>query len=168
MRAASSLLLLLSACMAMPPEPVASPSPVSSGREVLAEEVVRSGNSARRENGVGALSVDGALTRAASEYAIEIAGRRELSHTSQREGHVTVMDRIERAGGKVMRAGENLAAMTVRADMPNAVIDMWLDSPGHRRNLLNPAYTITGAGAARDVNGMWYFVQVYGAPMERR
>jgi uncharacterized protein YkwD len=54
------------------------------------------------------------------------------------------------------RAGENIAYGNVSAD---AMMTMWMNSPGHRANILNGAYTHIGIGAVQSANGRWYGVQ---------
>lgn len=98
-------------------------------------------------------------------YARELAALRRLSHASPLPGLVTATDRISAAGGTWRVAGENLA--TVGGDGSSVAartISMWLDSPGHRRNLLDPVYTHTGAGVVRDLEGVWWIVQLYSVP----
>lgn len=147
---------------------VPSPAAVSTSSLVsvpavatLRVQLVGAANAARSRAGMSALATDAALARAAQDYVRELAARGELSHASTRVGYETPMDRIDSAGLRVSAAAENLAALSVRAAMPSAVIDMWLESAGHRRNLLNSAYRITGAGAAQGRDGIWYFVQLY-------
>ena len=45
------------------------------------------------------------------------------------------------------------------------VVDMWMRSPGHRRNLLGSSYTEIGIGTAWSDDGTRYDVQVFGRPM---
>jgi uncharacterized protein YkwD len=54
------------------------------------------------------------------------------------------------------RAGENIAYGNVSAD---AMMTMWMNSPGHRANILNGAYTHIGIGAVQSASGRWYGVQ---------
>jgi uncharacterized protein YkwD len=53
-------------------------------------------------------------------------------------------------------AGENVAYGDVTAD---EMMTMWMNSPGHRANILNPSYTGIGIGAVTDSSGRWYGVQ---------
>lgn len=54
------------------------------------------------------------------------------------------------------RVGENIAYGNVTAD---AMMRMWMNSPGHRANILNPAFTHVGLGAVKTSSGRWYGVQ---------
>jgi uncharacterized protein YkwD len=54
------------------------------------------------------------------------------------------------------RVGENIAYGNVSADQ---MMVMWMNSPGHRANLLNPAFTHIGIGAVKTSSGRWYGVQ---------
>jgi uncharacterized protein YkwD len=53
-------------------------------------------------------------------------------------------------------AGENVAYGNVTADQ---MMNMWMNSAGHRANLLNPNYTGIGIAAVTDSSGRWYGVQ---------
>jgi uncharacterized protein YkwD len=170
--ATALLLLLLLAPLAgcyvgpgMTPPARSIPVPAPSA---LAVELVSSANDARARQGVRRLATDPALSAAAQDFAAELARRGRLTHTSNRAGYTTLLERIDRAGGTVVRAGENVAMLSVRAGMPAEVVRLWLQSEGHRRNLLDDAYTITGAGSAQGADNAWYFVQVYATPPTRR
>lgn len=169
-RAWLATLTLLCGCGMITPPPAEPPPAVAvDGRaEALARDVVAAANAARAQAGVARLAPDAQLGTAAADYARELAARGTLSHTSIRRGYTTLMERLALAGARVVRAGENLGAMSARSELPVQVIRMWLDSEGHRRNLLNPAYTLTGAGAAAGADGTWYFVQVYASPADTR
>ncbi|HSJ26342.1 MAG TPA: CAP domain-containing protein [Longimicrobiales bacterium] len=108
------------------------------------------------------LRTDPALVRAATDYAAELATRRTLDHHSPVPGRHTHTQRIDHAGGRWQRAAENLASTYGEAaEVPAKIIEMWLGSDMHRRNLLEAEYTHTGAGIARDTRGQWYIVQLY-------
>jgi uncharacterized protein YkwD len=59
-------------------------------------------------------------------------------------------------GCQASNAGENIATGHVTAD---AMMTMWMNSPGHRANILNPIYTNIGVGATKTSAGAWYGVQ---------
>lgn len=158
-------LLLLAGCYVGPG--AAPPPPRATSTSAVVAEIVASANEARARNGVARLAEDARLAAAAQDFAVELARRQTLTHTSSRQGYATLLDRIDRAGGSAVRAGENVGMMSPRANVGQEAVRMWLASDGHRRNLLNAAYTHTGAGAARAGNGAWYFVQVYATPARR-
>src|SRR6185369_16837206 len=47
---------------------------------------------------------------------------------------------------------------------PKEVVKSWMDSPGHRENILNKKYTELGIGIAADKNGELYYTQVFARP----
>lgn len=53
-------------------------------------------------------------------------------------------------------ASENIACGNVTADQ---MVTMWMNSPGHRANILNGSFTHIGIGAAKTSAGRWYGVQ---------
>jgi uncharacterized protein YkwD len=130
--------------------------------------VIELGNRARADADARPLREVDVLTTAAQEYARELAQRRLLDHASATPGRTTPAQRIEAAGGTWKRAAENLASMSDYTNVPRVTINLWLNSPPHRRNLLDPAYTTTGVGVARDASGTWYIVQLYVLPPAAR
>jgi uncharacterized protein YkwD len=57
--------------------------------------------------------------------------------------------RIRSVGVRAPRIGENLAWAAGRLSPARAVVRMWMASPEHRRNLLDPGFSIVGVGALR-------------------
>jgi uncharacterized protein YkwD len=126
-------------------------------------------NNARGAAGLTLLSEDTILAAAASEYAVELARTRRLSHESATPGRRTLGERLQTAGAAGwIAAGENLAAVhTSDQRLVRTIVQGWLDSPGHRRNLLDGTYTRAGTGVARAADGYWYITQVYVQPASR-
>lgn len=56
------------------------------------------------------------------------------------------------------RVGENIGAGSVSAEEMST---LWMNSPGHRANILNPAYTHLGVGAVQNSSGRWYATQTF-------
>jgi uncharacterized protein YkwD len=56
-------------------------------------------------------------------------------------------------------AGENVA---MNYNGPSAMVNQWLESPGHRANLLSNRFSLIGVGVAQASDGSWYGVQVFG------
>ena len=125
---------------------------------------------ARRAAGVDALVMHDGLTRAARDHAAELARRAELDHSSTDPNRRTLAQRIRLEGVRSFRRiGENLGAVLNPLIEPGRqVIRLWLESPGHRANLLEPTFDRTGVGAIRASDGTWYVVQVYGAGIDVR
>jgi uncharacterized protein YkwD len=88
-----------------------------------------------------------------------MARRGYFSHESP-EGENPV-DRLQKYGVTDMTlAAENLGK-TTQSDPSAQIVESWLQSPGHRANLLAPALNFTGIGIARGSDGSLIFTQVY-------
>ena len=123
----------------------------------MARAVVEQVNQARSRAGERPLVVDARLQRAARRYSQELAWREALDHVSPTPGRRTFMERLRAEGARPRLAAENLAMLDqVPRLLPRQVVLLWLNSPGHRRNLLDPAYTRTGVGVWPGRNGVWY------------
>ena len=103
-------------------------------------------NSARAAAGVPPLRATGSLSSAAAWQSQVLAGAGYLDHTSP-DGS-TLLDRLTRARWHGTTAGEDLAV----APSPADAVAMWMQSPGHRANLLSPSFRTVGLGLAR---GAW-------------
>lgn len=82
-----------------------------------------------------------------------------LSHTG-RDGS-SPGTRIKRTGLQVSTWGENLACNN---QSPALVNQAWMNSSGHRANILNTSFTHVGISITRDIHGHPYWVQVFGTP----
>lgn len=135
--------------------PVQGSSSVSAGIQSssAASEVVRLTNSARSQNGYAALVEDGALSDAAAVRAREIA--RSFSHT--RPSGASFSSALSESGVTYLRAGENIASGQKSA---SEVVNAWMNSPGHRANILNSSYSRIGS-ASVNINGTLYWVQLF-------
>ena len=135
--------------------PVQGSSSVSAGIQSssAASEVVRLTNSARSQNGYAALVEDGALSEAAAVRAREIA--RSFSHT--RPSGASFGSALSESGVSYLRAGENIASGQKSA---SEVVNAWMNSPGHRANILNSSYSRIGS-ASVNIDGTLYWVQIF-------
>lgn len=106
-----------------------------------------------------------ALLDAASRYAAELSGRRQLTHTSL--SGATLPQRLEAVRYSLRLAGENLAS---GPDSLDEVIKLWLDSPGHCQNLMGADFTEVGLACdMRDsANAQPYWVMELGRPQLMR
>ena len=115
-------------------------------------------NAERATAGVGALSACGTLRAAAVAHSADQAAHSSMSHTGS-DGS-TMVQRAERAGYTGwMSLGENVAYGYGTVD---AVMTAWMNSPGHRANLLNGSFTHVGLGQAAAGNGTLYWTQDFG------
>ncbi|WP_307869047.1 CAP domain-containing protein [Micromonospora sp. C95] len=140
------------------PSRAASASPSSSGDVAdEAAEVVALVNAERAKAGCGALSIDDKLMTAAQRHSQDQADHKNMSHTGSDGSDPG--DRIDRVDYAWRTYGENVAW---NQRTPAAVMDAWMNSDGHRDNILNCAFTEIGVGVASS-NGP-YWTQVFAAP----
>ena len=105
------------------------------------QEVIRLVNGLRQENGLKPLSYDWELSRVARYKSQDMKDNRYFSHTSPVYG--TPFQMIKSFGISYRSAGENIARGYAT---PQAVVNGWMNSSGHRANILNPDYTHIGVG----------------------
>jgi uncharacterized protein YkwD len=110
-------------------------------------------NETRLAVGCQALTEDSRLETAAQLHSSDMADRNYFSHDTP-EGET--FDQRERAAGYPSPGGENIAQGFRGAD---EVTLGWLQSPGHRRNILDCSFTTMGLGL--DTHG-WYWTQDFG------
>jgi uncharacterized protein YkwD len=135
------------------PPSVAQAAPADPTAEAAVLALV---NEARVDAGCGALTADPALAAVARAHSADMRDRDFFSHTSP-EG-LSPFDRAEQAGVDYSRA-ENIAFGQADA---TAVMEAWLDSPGHRANILDCELTKLGVGVAEGTGGPWW-TQLFGA-----
>lgn len=105
------------------------------------KEVVRLVNEERAKNGIKPLTYDWELSRVARIKSQDMKDNKYFSHTSPTYGSPFQM--MKSFGIKYRSAGENIAR---GQKTPKAVVDAWMNSSGHRANILNPSFTHIGVG----------------------
>ncbi len=110
-------------------------------------EILKLTNLVRKKNGLGKLQLDKLLVATARDHCNDMQTHNFFAHESPVEGKATPFDRAALFG--TTANAENLAAGNVT---PAEVVQGWLDSPGHRVNLLHPDMKRTGVGR---VGGYW-------------
>ncbi|MFH0521522.1 CAP domain-containing protein [Streptomyces sp. M41] len=123
-----------------------------------ATEVVELTNRERAGAGLRPLAVDAALGNAAQTYSADMAARAFYSHTSP-EG-TQPWDRAAAAGSGMRSIGENIAC---GQRSPAEVVEGWMNSPGHRANILKRDFTHIGIGFAGGGPAGTYWTQLFGA-----
>ncbi len=105
------------------------------------KEVIRLVNEIRIKNGLKALTQDWQLSRVARYKSQDMKDNNYFSHTSPVYG--TPFQMIKNFGISYRSAAENIAKGQAT---PQAVVNAWMNSSGHRANILNPSYTRIGVG----------------------
>ncbi|MCI6257097.1 MAG: SafA/ExsA family spore coat assembly protein [Clostridiales bacterium] len=104
-------------------------------------EVIRLVNEIRVQNGLKPLTEHWELSRVARYKSQDMVDNRYFSHTSPTYGSPFQM--IKAFGLSFRTAGENIA---YGQRTPQAVVNAWMNSSGHRANILNASYTQIGVG----------------------
>ena len=160
-------LLVLSTCLLLAeaapcqqlPAPVANLCTPSAdwgkADQAAAQEVVNLVNERRLSAGQRTLSVDPALTAAATWKALHMARLGYLDHYDPpppiARSYSTRLRECGYAGGSF---GENIGE---GYRSPEKTVGGWMNSPEHRRNIESPRYTDVGAGVAQSAEGKWYW-----------
>jgi uncharacterized protein YkwD len=153
--------LLTGSVMAISPLP---PVPNTTGLVVAERAILEGTNAARVKAGLKPLTLDARLTAAARLHAREMADLDYFSHTSPTKGLETPSDRVHAAGSLDWGAGENIAFNEETANaVGGTLMQQWLSSPPHRKNILDATDTHIGIGVYRDAAGRSYGVQNFVA-----
>ena len=116
-------------------------------------EVIRLCNEIRKQNGLSALSENWELSRVARYKSQDMHDQNYFSHTSPTYG--SPFEMMKKFGISYRTAGENIAK---GYRTPQAVVDGWMNSEGHRANILNASFRQIGVGYYADGN---YWTQMF-------
>lgn len=132
----------------------------ASERQQIREEFAQWVNSLRADRGLRPLAINLTLDRAAKGHACDMATNAFMSHSGSNGS--TLKTRLKRAGYGLKTATENLATSS---SAPNSATParLWLNSPSHLVNLLNPDITEMGLEITV-ARGKTYYVFVGGRP----
>ena len=125
-------------------------------------EVANLTNEQRVANGVEKLTLDEQLTEAAMKRARELSLYYEHTRPVGSGYSSVIPDGREYMGGSgiSISGGENIAAVY---DSPESVVNGWMNSPGHKGNILQPAFISIGVGCYKSSDGRYYWVQIFDA-----
>ncbi|MCM3610425.1 S-layer homology domain-containing protein [Planococcus sp. MERTA32b] len=129
---------------------------VPSGEAAMMTEVLNLVNKERAKVGAPALKAHKALQEAAILKSKDMADKNYFSHQSPTYG--SPFDLIKSRGISYTAAGENIAAGQRSAE---AVMSSWMDSPGHKANILNEDYTHLGVGIYKGGSYGIYHTQLF-------
>lgn len=122
----------------------------------MEKQVASLTNSERKSAGFGSLILDSQLSKLARMKAEDMAKKGYFSHTSPTYG--SAFDMMKKYGVSYRTAGENIAK---GQKTPEAVMNGWMNSSGHRANIFSSTYTHIGVGYAKDSKGNTYWVQIF-------
>lgn len=132
-------------------------------RDEVSREMLVQVNAARERAGLKPLRLDSVLAKAAQRHAEDMLKRGYFDHRSP--AGTTVRERSTAAGYRWAAIGENIAYGQTSVD---EVVETWLESPGHRKNILSPNFSELGVGLAlgKGPDGRYQilWVQNFGAP----
>ncbi|MGN1081506.1 MAG: SafA/ExsA family spore coat assembly protein [Acutalibacteraceae bacterium] len=118
----------------------------------LEMQVIELINRQRSANGLQTLSYNRELCRAARYKSQDMIDKGYFAHQSPTYGSPFTM--MQNFGLKFSAAGENIA---YGQETPESVMNDWMNSPGHRANILSAVYNQVGVGAAKASNGTCYW-----------
>ncbi len=145
---------------AQTPAPTKTPSKTttsdSSGNydSSFASQVLKLVNAERAKGGLSALTMSQNLVAPANKRAQEIV--QKFSHTRPNGTQWSTV--LEEYNVSVTAAGENLA---YGYNTPEAVVEGWMNSPGHRANIMNANFHKIGIGVYKDSKGTVYCTQLF-------
>ena len=126
----------------------------------LETEVVRLVNIERSKRGLQTLTQNWELSRVARYKSQDMIDKGYFAHNSPTYG--SPFDMIEAFGIRFSAAAENIAQ---GQRTPQEVMNSWMNSPGHRNNILSPSYYQIGVGAAKDSKGNITWTQLFIKPL---
>jgi uncharacterized protein YkwD len=142
-----------------PPDTKLEPPPSAAEIAERVAKVVALHNEERAKEKLNSLEISPKLTKAAQRHAEDMAKRQEMSHKGS-DGTMPA-DRIKEAGYVYRRSGENVAYGRYT---PEKLMQGWMDSPTHRKNILG-SYSQIGVACAIAEDGRSYWCVTFGLPL---
>lgn len=116
-------------------------------------------NHERQKRGLPALIWSDRVAKVARQHSKNMASQGFFSHRGK-DG-TTVSDRANRAGVKWHGIGENIVYFNGSRDPVTFATKCWMDSHGHKQNILNKNWQESGIGAVMTSDGTYYLTQVF-------
>lgn len=149
---------------ANPPSTAPAPAP----KQVNAvQEIISLINVERSRQGLSPLTQDRRLTAAAEGHSREMAQTENFSHTGARPGRARPADRVEAEGYNWASVSENIYMMQgmPESQLASTCVTAWMNSPGHRRNILDANVRNVGVAVVKNSRGKVYVTAVHGSSM---
>lgn len=131
-------------------------SNVSNSVRAMETKVIELVNAERAKVGLSPLTENVELSKVARIKSQDMIDKNYFSHTSPTYG--SPFDMMKNFGISYKTAGENIAA---GYSTPEAVVNGWMNSEGHRANILSSSFNKIGVGYAVDKNGKAYWTQMF-------
>lgn len=141
------------------PDAEGAQSPAAAAMESLVYARI---NEIRQQEGLNPLQPNGPLAQVARQYSQRMATENFFGHISPTGD--TPAQRVSDANILYAMVGENLFTSTNAPDPAPLAVQGWMDSPGHRENILRLGYTETGVGVWQR-GSTYYFTQLFMRPL---
>jgi uncharacterized protein YkwD len=122
-------------------------------------KVLKLHNAERARAKLHSLEVNPRLQKAAERHARDMAANRKMGHVGSDDSRL--VDRVKDAGYDYRRVGENVA---FGRHAPDQLMDGWMESATHKRNVLG-SFSQIGVACATAEDGMTYWCVTFGLPM---
>jgi uncharacterized protein YkwD len=116
-------------------------------------------NEARKKEKLTPLKINFTLVKAARAHSKNMAKQRKMDHKLDGKNPG---DRLKDAGYRAAYYGENIAFGFRKFGTPEKIFDGWMESKGHRKNILTAAFREIGIGTYTNAAGETYYTQVFG------
>ncbi|AXU80262.1 TPA: CAP domain-containing protein [Clostridioides difficile] len=120
------------------------------------KEVVDLVNIERAKAGLNPLTLDSSISNVATKKSQDMIDDNYFSHNSPTYG--SPFDMLKKFGISYKTAGENIA---MGQKTPKEVVNAWMNSEGHRKNIMNPNFSKIGVGVAQKSGGSIYWTQIF-------
>jgi uncharacterized protein YkwD len=153
--AAFAMLATAPSAMAEQACPSANAMPAKAAKRTMVRATLCTLNAQRARHGLRPLKLNKRLSKAARRHARDMVRRDYFAHDTL--GGASFVERIRRTGylrdARRWTVGENLAWGSHASSAPRAITTMWMNSPGHRANILSPSFREVGIGLALGAPG---------------
>ena len=120
------------------------------------KEVVDLVNIERAKAGLNPLTLDSSISNVATKKSQDMIDNNYFSHNSPTYG--SPFDMLKKFGISYKTAGENIA---MGQKTPKEVVNAWMNSEGHRKNIMNQNFSKIGVGVAQKSGGSIYWTQIF-------
>ncbi len=116
-------------------------------------------NNARLQNNIRPVCLSNKLVRAATAHSAYQASINTMTH----DGPLSLGDRFIRQGYQPSAVAENVGFTST--PFTQVVFDIWMSSPEHRANILDPSYVHFGSSNSQGSNNMYFWTQLFAKPL---